>query len=377
MKFAIFFELSVPRPWSDTSEWQVYQNALEQIRLADELGFDQVWAVEHHFLEEYSHCSAPEVFLTAAAMQTQRIRIGHGIMTILPPFNHPVRCAERAATLDLVSNGRLEFGTGRSTTWTELGGFRADPDETKNMWDDALHAIPRIWQDEVFSWESPYWSFPPRCVVPKPLQKPHPPLWVAVSSPDTATQAAERGIGMLGVSIGTPKDQEGRIADYRRIIKDCEPVGAFVNEQINTLNWLYVDEDREQGRKWGRKLIGTFNYLAQQTVGIKQAYPAKAYASAGLLYSLRAQSTNQAGEAQIRDGFAIGDPDNVVDQLKMWESMGVDCVAFLLNAAEVIPQEKVLKSLRLFAEQVMPKFGRAETTGTFKAPRTPVLASGD
>ncbi len=374
MKFAIFFEVSVPRPWGDTTEWQVYQNCLEQIRLADELGFDQVWAVEHHFLEEYSHCSAPEVFLTAAAMQTKNIRIGHGIMTILPPFNHPVRCAERAATLDLLSNGRLEFGTGRSTTWTELGGFRADPDETKNMWDDALRAIPRIWQDEVFSWESKYWSFPPRTVVPKPYQKPHPPLWVAVSSPETSIQAAERGIGMLGVSIGSPKDQEVRINDYRRIIKDCEPVGAFVNEQINTLNWLYVDEDLEQGREMGKKLIGTFNYLAQQTVGIKQAYPSKAYANAGLLYSLRAQGVNTAGEAQIRDGFAIGNPDNVTEQLKTWESMGVDCVAFLLNAAEVIPQEKVLASLRLFGEQVMPKFKRKETTGTFKAP---ALATGD
>ena len=375
MKFAIFFEVSVPRPWGPTTEYEVFHNCLEQIRLADEIGFDQVWAVEHHFLEEYSHCSSPEIFLTAAAAQTKRIRIGHGICTILPGFNHPVRAAERAATLDIVSGGRLEFGTGRSTTWTELGGFRIDPDETKNQWDDALRAIPRIWQDEVFSWESPYWSFPPRTVVPKPYQKPHPPLWVACSSPETSVQAAERGIGMLGVSIGTPQDQEERIANYRKLIKDCEPVGAFVNEQVNTLNWLYVDEDKERGREMGMKLISTFNYLAQITVGIRQAYPAKAYASAGLLYSLRAQSTNRAGEAQIRDGFAIGDPDNVVQQLKMWEAMGVDCVAFLLNAAEVIPQERVLNSLRLFGEQVMPHFKKQETTGTFARPAAAVAGN--
>jgi len=116
MKFGIFFELSVPKPWHERSEHQVYFNALEQAELADELGFDQVWAVEHHFLEEYSHCSAPEVFLTAVAMRTKRIRIGHGVMLVLPPFNHPVRCAERAAALDILSNGRLEFGTGRSAT---------------------------------------------------------------------------------------------------------------------------------------------------------------------------------------------------------------------------------------------------------------------
>src|SRR2546423_4895392 len=120
MEFGIFFELSVPRPFDSASEKQVYDNALEQTRLADDLGFDQSWAVEHHFLEEYSHCSAPEVFLAAAAARTKRIRLGHGIVVSLPPFSHPARMAERAAALDLVSGGRLDFGTGRSATWTEL-----------------------------------------------------------------------------------------------------------------------------------------------------------------------------------------------------------------------------------------------------------------
>ncbi len=151
MKFGIFHELSVAKPWNERSERDVYHNALAQIELADELGFDQAWAVEHHFLEEYSHCSAPEVFLAAAAARTKNIRLGHGIMVALPPFNHPARCAERAAVLDIISNGRLEFGTGRSATWTELGGFRCDPDLTKEMWDESLRAIPKMWTEETFS----------------------------------------------------------------------------------------------------------------------------------------------------------------------------------------------------------------------------------
>ena len=142
MKFGVFYELSVPRPWDREAERQVYMNALEQVRLADELGFDSVWAVEHHFLEEYSHCSAPELFLTACAMQTKNIRVGHGIVVCVPQFNHPIRIAERAAVLDILSGGRLEFGTGRSATWTELGGFRADPDVTKKTWDEFVHAHP-------------------------------------------------------------------------------------------------------------------------------------------------------------------------------------------------------------------------------------------
>src|SRR5215212_7900730 len=156
MKFGVFYELSVPRPWGPESEHQVYMNALEQVRLADELGFDSVWAVEHHFLEEYSHCSAPEVFLTACAVQTQRIRVGQGIAICVPQFNHPIRIAERAAVLDIVSGGRLELGTGRSATWTELGVFFDDAATTEKSWDEFLHAIPQMWTQERFGFEGDF-----------------------------------------------------------------------------------------------------------------------------------------------------------------------------------------------------------------------------
>src|SRR5918911_4210259 len=148
MQFGIFYELSVPRPWMRESERTVYNNALEQVTLADELGFDQVWAVEHHFLEEYSHCSAPELFLTAVATSTTRIRVGHGAVVCVPVMNHPIRVAERAAVLDILSGGRLEFGTGRSATWTELAGFQASPDDTKKTWDEFVRVIPKMWTRE-------------------------------------------------------------------------------------------------------------------------------------------------------------------------------------------------------------------------------------
>ena len=189
MKFGIFFEISVPRPFTPEREKQVYDNCLEQVRVADELGFDYVWAVEHHFLEEYSHCSAPELFLTACAAQTKRIRVGHGIVVCVPQFNHPVRAAERAAVLDIISGGRLDFGTGRSATWTELGGFEADPDETKKTWDEYVRVIPKMWTQERFGWQGRAFSMPERAVLPKPVQKPHPPMWVAVTSPGTEIDA--------------------------------------------------------------------------------------------------------------------------------------------------------------------------------------------
>src|SRR5215218_1594693 len=123
MKIGLFYELQLPRPWQEDSEQRVVAEALEQIELADRLGISNLWAVEHHFLEEYSHCSAPEVFLAAAAARTKRIRLGHGIRQVIPNYNHPARTAEGLGMLDLVSNGRLDFGIGEGATRLELGGF--------------------------------------------------------------------------------------------------------------------------------------------------------------------------------------------------------------------------------------------------------------
>src|SRR5579862_5032330 len=230
-------ELSVPRPWSADSERQAYEHALEQVRLADQLGFDYVWAVEHHFLEEYSHSSAPDLFLTACAMQTKRIRVGHGVVACVPQYQSPIRIAERAAVLDILSGGRVELGTGRSATWTELGGFRANADETKKTWDEFVRVIPKMWTQERFSWQGRAFSMPERAVLPKPIQKPHPPMWVAVTSPGTELDAAERGLGCLGVASTTYAEQERRTQEYHRRIQSCDPVSSVVNDQVTTLNF--------------------------------------------------------------------------------------------------------------------------------------------
>src|SRR2546425_6396930 len=136
VRFGIFYEHQLPRPWSARSEYQVLQNSLAQIELADRLGYDYAWVVEHHFLEKYSHSSAPEVFLGAASQRTQRLRLGHGIVQIPPQFNHPARVAERIAALDLVSHGRVEFGTGESSSQAELGGFGVDRELKRAQWEE-------------------------------------------------------------------------------------------------------------------------------------------------------------------------------------------------------------------------------------------------
>jgi alkanesulfonate monooxygenase SsuD/methylene tetrahydromethanopterin reductase-like flavin-dependent oxidoreductase (luciferase family) len=357
VKFGIFFEISIPRPWSDGVEKKVYDNCLEQARLADELGFDQVWAVEHHFLEEYSHCSAPELFLTACAMQTSRIRVGHGIVVCVPQFNHPIRIAERAAVLDILSGGRLEFGTGRSATWTELGGFGVDPDETKKTWDEYVQVIPKMWTNERFRYEGRTFSMPERAVLPKPVQKPHPPMWVAVTSPGTELDAAARGLGSLGLTFGDVTEQEERIARYRQRIKSCDPVGELVNEQVNTVNFLFCHESLEHGGQVGRRLAQTFSYLAAQLLPAREAVPTRSYPSLGLLPQLRREAAGPGDRSGIPEGLAIGDPERIIRVVKRWESVGADRLVFLLNALETVPQQEVLDSMRLFAREVMPAFG--------------------
>ncbi len=356
MKFGIFFELSVPRPWTHDSERIVYENALEQAAVADEVGFDYAWAVEHHFLEEYSHCSAPELFLTAIAMRTKRIRVGHGIIVCVPEYVHPIKVAERTAVLDILSGGRLEVGTGRSATWCELGGFRANPDETKKTWDEYVHCLPNMWTQERYSYQGRSWSMPERAILPKPYQKPHPPMWVAVTSPGTEIDAAQRGMGALGISYDPLPVQEKKLLEYRRQIKNCEPVGKIINNHCAALTFLYCNEDDKIGVKKGTDMFMHFGLLANQIVMCREAYPTRSYPSAGLLPAVRSQAQGPSDTGGVPQGVAIGDPERILKTLKTWESAGFDSINFLTNAVEMLPQQQVLDSLRLFGKHIIPHF---------------------
>ena len=207
MRFGIFYEHQIPRPWGDDGEQRLMQDALEQIELADRVGFDSVWEVEHHFLEEYSHSSASGVFLGAASQRTQRIRLGFGILPLPPGYKHPARVAETAAMLDLVSGGRVELGTGETSSGAELEGFGVDRETKRAQWEEMLPIVARMMVEEPFAGaDGRFLTMPPRNVVPKPVQKPHPPLWVACSRRETIRLAAEKGIGALSFSFVEPEE---------------------------------------------------------------------------------------------------------------------------------------------------------------------------
>src|SRR5215218_1591437 len=246
MRFGLFYEHQLPRPWDEGENEKLLTDALDQIELADRIGFDHVWEVEHHFLEEYSHSSAPEVFLAACSQRTSRIRLGHGIVQLPLGFNHTARIAERIATLDLISDGRVEFGTGETSSEAELGGFGVERASKRAQWSEALDAVTRMMVEEPFAgYDGEYLHMPPRNVVPKPLQKPHPPLWVACSRKETIHLAAEKGIGALSFSFINPDEARAWVTDYYATLQSdaCVPAGFAVNPNLAIVLPFMCHED--------------------------------------------------------------------------------------------------------------------------------------
>src|SRR5213596_4012746 len=249
MQCGIFYEHQLPRPWLEGAELKLFQEALEQVELADKLGIDYAWEVEHHFLEEYSHSSAPEVFLAAASQRTRHIRLGHGIVLMPPNYNHPARVAERIATLDLVSNGRVDWGTGESASRAELEGFNVAPAERRAMWRETVEQVAHMMvMDPYPGFQGKYFSMPARNVMPKPVQKPHPPLWVACSRRETIRLAAEKGVGALSFSFVEPEDAREWVDEYYAIVASdrCVPAGFAVNPNVAVVLPMMCHRDEQE-----------------------------------------------------------------------------------------------------------------------------------
>ena len=379
MRFGLFYEHQLPRPWTEGAEAQLLAESLEQVELADSLGYDCVWTVEHHFLEEYSHSSAPEVFLAAASQRTRRMRIGHGVVQLPPAVNHPARVAERVATLDLISSGRVEFGTGEASSAAELGGFGIRRSDKRAQWADALDAITRMFVETPFAgWQSPWLRMPVRNVVPKPAQKPHPPLWVACSRRETIELAARSGIGALSFSFAEPEDAARWVEDYYALLAgpECRPVGFAVNANVAVVLPMMCHADEatalERGmpgaRFFGRALAHYYGGtphepgrtdLAARFGAEKQparggdADAAHDGTTRGRRPSPLALRVVEAATGSVRG--AIGTPAQLADLLERYERAGVDQVIFVMQAGAT-RHEHICESLELFAREVMPPF---------------------
>jgi alkanesulfonate monooxygenase SsuD/methylene tetrahydromethanopterin reductase-like flavin-dependent oxidoreductase (luciferase family) len=367
MKFALFYEIPVTKPFTKGKEHQAYKNTLEQAVLGDEVGFHAFWTVEHHFLEEYSHCSNPEVLYGAIAARTKNIRIGYGVRLLPAPYNHPIRSAESAAVLDLLSDGRVDFGTGRSSTRLELEGFDVNPHETREMWAEALQHIVGAWTEEQYQADGKYWRMgAPRRVQPKPLQEPHPPIFGATSSLDGHREVGRQGIGLCSFTVGLPPEELVKNIDaYRAGLAECqEPVGKFKNETAATFTMVHCAPTKQEAYevaeesfvwypKTGASLIASVaEWLEEQ----QQELGTYGYTGTTLEHKREGAFQHLTFDYIHSAGAGVvGDPDECIETCKRYEAAGCDLLLCLVNPYN-IPHEKVMQSIELLGKHVIPEF---------------------
>jgi alkanesulfonate monooxygenase SsuD/methylene tetrahydromethanopterin reductase-like flavin-dependent oxidoreductase (luciferase family) len=357
MKFGVFYEHQLPRPWEDGSELRLFQDALAQVELADRLGIDYAWEVEHHFLEEYSHSSAPEVFLAAASQRTRRIRLGHGIVLMPPAYNHPARVAERLATLDLVSGGRVDWGTGESASRAELEGFRIDPVERRAMWRETVEQVANMLvMDPYPGFEGRYFSMPVRNVVPKPVQKPHPPLWVACSNRETIHLAAQLGLGALTFAFIDPAEAKQWVDDYYETLKrECVPIGHAVNANIAMVTSFSCHRDAAEARRRGTDGFRFFQFALGHHYSFGTHTPGRTN-----IWNKFVTVRDKIGTEVLGGGTGgIGTPDDLRAHLRGFEAAGVDQTVFIQQGGKN-RHEHICEALELFAAEVMPEFQARE-----------------
>ncbi|HJL76275.1 MAG TPA: LLM class flavin-dependent oxidoreductase [Acidimicrobiales bacterium] len=354
MKFGTFYEHQLPRPWEEGDEQRLVQESLEQVELADRLGIEYAWEVEHHFLEEYSHSSAPEVFLAACSQRTKNIRLGHGIVLMPVNYNHPARVAERIATLDLVSNGRVEFGTGESSAILELEGFDVSVEDKRDQWFETVEQCANMMaMDPYPGFEGRFFSMPCRSVVPKPVQRPHPPLWVACSNRETIKLAARLGMGALTFAFVDQTEAKAWVDDYYRILKEeCVPIGHAVNANIAMVTGFSCHEDAAEAHRRGADGFRFFGFALGHYYLFGEHKPGRTG-----VWEAFEQARDQWPDVGEERG--IGTPAQLREHLKGFEEAGVDQVSFLQQGGRN-RHEHICEALELFAKEVKPEFTERE-----------------
>lgn len=353
MKFSIFYEMQISDP-TRASEARMFHECLEQAELADKLGYHCVWEVEHHGLYEYSHSSAPEIFLSFVAARTQNIRIGHGV-TLLPfRYNHPIRIAERIATLDILSEGRLNWGTGKSSSEVEKEAFQTDKATLHEQWLEALEIIPRMWSEDVFEYQGRFFDIPPTQVIPKPVQEPHPPVFAACSTPESVFAVGELGLGALNFALGSDDYLADRVKKYTEKARAADPVVPQSNPWFAcTPPTLVLNDDRKacrygmRGARFFSNALARYYFHGDRPTG-KLDIPREFFTDAELDEAM-------AARAESAMGAVIGDPVRARERVARYREAGVDELILVMQMGTV-PHELVMESLRVFGEKVMPHF---------------------
>jgi alkanesulfonate monooxygenase SsuD/methylene tetrahydromethanopterin reductase-like flavin-dependent oxidoreductase (luciferase family) len=391
MKFGILYEAQRPFEGNDVDWNSLYRETLDQCEMADQLGYDNLWFVEHHFLTGFSGSPCPEVLFGALSQRTNNIRIGFGVSIL--PSHHPIHIAERVAMVDQLTNGRVEFGTGRSNAYEQIGQG-VDPRETRERWDESLRMLPQIWQSDEFSWEGKYWNVPSRRILPKIYQKPHPRMYLACTQTESFRLAAHHGIGVLSSASYAVDILAEHVKVYRDAITDADPVGAFVNNFWGNNVHAYCGKDDQAAKELAAESMKTFfgpdkPYIAGRINAYEELLEAwggvpddlnadfsrwlrqsddahKAQAAEAGLSLDAGPGAARAAVAQLdanvladRGVIIAGNPESCIKTIKMYEDIGVDQVMMIMQT-ETISHEQVMESMELFGKEVIPAFRNAE-----------------
>ncbi|MDE0065171.1 MAG: LLM class flavin-dependent oxidoreductase [Gammaproteobacteria bacterium] len=361
MKFGILNESCPgPEPWSPGREKQVITESVRQAVEAERLGWDQFWSTEHHFLGNHSTSGAPEIILTWVASQTARIRIGHAVVLASKQINHPWRIAERAATLDLLSDGRIDVGFGRGVTTDELYAFEAEPAETKAHRAEVLKMLPRMWLEDEFSWDSDHYAIPPRRLSPRPLQDPHPPLWIACGGEESWFEAAQAGVGAMSFGFGVPGRLERCIAHYDANVNQANTVSE-INNQKACATFFYCGRTEQEAYAKGAQcmhmLMNVLNYYLSWEQLDK---PIDGFEQYGVQYLEKVFPGITSGRPheeiiaeQTKQGsMMVGTPDQLLEHVRAYENLGVDQLMLLLQYGH-LTHDEIVESMQLFTEQVI------------------------
>ncbi|RVU15743.1 LLM class flavin-dependent oxidoreductase [Streptomyces antnestii] len=372
MKFSMIFEAQLADPTPE-NERRVIKDCVEQAVYAEEMGFDRVWAVEHHSLTQYAHMSASEIFLTWVAARTSRIRIGHGVVTMPFGYQHPVRVAERAAMLDVLSDGRVDIGAGRGATKQEMRMYGVDPDDTYPQMEEALRILSSAWREDEFEWHGSL-DIGPGAILPRPVQGPHPPLFMACSKHDTLKLAAELGIGALVMGFAGADDVRTMRKVYDEAIATRTGerfVSDKANDHLSALCPTIVLDDADLALRLGTRGQRFFAESIAHWYGNSPAPTAYAEDEdhVAAMAKDREELVARLHEANIparpvdtgtfNAEHAYGSAETAIGYVERLREIGVDEVMCLIQMGTV-PQEACMETIRQWGEKVIPHFRALE-----------------
>ena len=373
MELGLLYEIEAPQPWAGAHPWgqrtaerAAYRESLEQIVLADRKGFETVWCVEHHFREGRSHMPCNEVVLGALSQITKHIKLGFGVALTPHEFIHPARVAEKVATVDLLSQGRVEWGMGRSTPMEQIA-FGVDRERSKEKMCAAARTIVGMWEQEYYEEHSEHLDFPKRMVTPKPYQFPHPPAWMAASSADTARMAGENGLGLLCFSILQPLSKLKPLVDiYRKAQETATPLTRVRTNKVGIYTLVHCAESRskfEQNRLW-ESMWWWYTTVAQFSIKWELAHLSEEDQKRAFpLLDKQARGDFDITQFDKEDMVIVGTPEECLTKFLKYEEAGVDQVLCYTKFG-YLPHEAVMKSIELLGDYVIPELKRCGASRT-------------